>query len=87
METKKCKACGKELPLSEFGKNKSIKDGHDNKCKSCRKKLRENSSGGVTQQGVKATFKMSDFEDNMLFAELRRRGYTGELRYSKVINV
>lgn len=37
METKKCKACGKELPLSEFGKNKSIKDGHDNKCKSCRK--------------------------------------------------
>lgn len=50
-------------------------------------KLRENSSGGVTQQGVKATLKMSDFEDNMLFAELRRRGYTGELRYSKVINV
>lgn len=87
METKKCKACGKELPLSEFGKNKSIKDGHDNKCKSCRRKLRENSSGGVTQQGVKATLKMSDFEDNMLFAELRRRGYTGELRYSKVINV
>ena len=87
METKKCKACGKELPLSEFGKNKSIKDGHDNKCKSCRKKLRENPSGGVTQQGVKATLKMSDFKDNMLFAELRRRGYTGELRYSKVINV
>ena len=30
---------------------------------------------------------MSDFDDNMLFAELRRRGYTGELRYSKVVNI
>lgn len=39
------------------------------------------------QQGSKATLTLADFEDNMLFAELRRRGYTGELRFSKVISV
>lgn len=55
--------------------------------RSVTKKEDANPVGGITQQGVKATLKMSDFDDNMLFAELRRRGYTGELRYSKVINV
>lgn len=55
--------------------------------RSVTRKRRRKSSGGITQQGVKATLKMSDFDDNMLFAELRRRGYTGELRYSKVVNI
>ena len=55
--------------------------------RSVTRERRRKSSGGITQQGVKATLKMSDFDDNMLFAELRRRGYTGELRYSKVVNI
>lgn len=41
----------------------------------------------IPQQGSKATFSLADFEDGQLFAELRRRGYTGELRFSKVITV
>ena len=41
----------------------------------------------IPQQGVKATLTLADFEDNQLFGELRRRGCTGELRYSKVITV
>lgn len=55
--------------------------------RSVTKKEDANPVGAITQQGVKATLKMSDFDDNMLFAELRRRGYTGELRYSKVVNI
>ena len=49
--------------------------------------IRPKSCGGITQHVLNATLKMSDFDDNMLFAELRRRGYTGELRYSKVVNI
>lgn len=41
----------------------------------------------VPQQGQKATLSLADFSDENLFAELRRRGYNGELRYSKIINV
>ena len=41
----------------------------------------------ITQQGFKATLKISDFDDNMLIAELRRRGFTGEITYSKVITL
>lgn len=38
-----CIKCGAELPLSEFYKHKSMKDGHSNKCKECTKKAaREN---------------------------------------------
>lgn len=39
------------------------------------------------QPGNKATLTLADFTDDNLFAELRRRGYNGELRYSKVITV
>lgn len=41
----------------------------------------------IPQQGSKAIFTLADIEDGLLFAELRRRGYTGELRFSKVITV
>jgi len=39
------------------------------------------------QPGNKATLSLADFTDENLFAELRRRGYNGELRFSKVVNV
>lgn len=39
------------------------------------------------QRGNKATLSLADFTDENIFAELRRRGYNGELRYSKVVNV
>ena len=31
-----CSKCGKELPLDEFSKSSSTKDGHLNICKRCR---------------------------------------------------
>lgn len=39
------------------------------------------------QPGNKATLSLADFTDENLFGELRRRGYNGELRLVKVINV
>lgn len=39
------------------------------------------------QLGNKATLSLADFSDENLFGELRRRGYNGELRLVKVVNV
>lgn len=39
------------------------------------------------QPSNKAILSLADFSDENIFAELRRRGYNGELRYSKVVNV
>jgi len=40
--TKVCPKCGRELPLSEFNKDKSRKDGLNVYCKECRKIYYEN---------------------------------------------
>lgn len=34
-ETKVCKKCGRELPITEFALNKTSKDGHVGQCKNC----------------------------------------------------
>ena len=35
VETKRCRYCWKELPLSEFYKSKITKDGHQSYCREC----------------------------------------------------
>lgn len=87
METKICSTCRRELPVTEFSKNRACKDGLNTKCKECVKKRRTEPNLYCPQPGIKATFKISDFTDDMLFAELRRRGYTGELRFTRIVNV
>lgn len=39
------------------------------------------------QPGNKAILSLADFSDENLFGELRRRGYNGELRLIKTVNV
>lgn len=63
-ETKKCKVCGKELPLTHF--NKTGK-GYRHTCNQCLKR----ESG--------ATDKFKDFTSRELIDELRARGYEGSL--------
>ena len=35
MTSKRCKKCGRTLPITEFYKHKLMKDGHLNECKDC----------------------------------------------------
>ena len=38
-KTKRCPRCGRTLPISEFGSNKSKKDGHSDYCIECSREL------------------------------------------------
>lgn len=56
-QTKKCCKCGRELPLSEFSKNNSRKDGYDYYCRSCKsiisKESRERTkSNKIKESGI-----------------------------------
>lgn len=81
METRKCKTCGLELPLSEFAACTLSKDGLQTSCKQCRSKLiRE----GHARKGVAAppsppALSLANIPDEELFAELGRRGFSGEV--------
>lgn len=68
---KKCSKCGRELPVSEFWKNASTEDGLQTYCKEC---------GNVYARNRKKT-------PRELIAELKARGYTGELKYTQTISL
>lgn len=83
METKVCKCCGKELPLTEFAV-RGIR-GHKGErkvtdfCKSCMaKKVANGRYNAVNKVKV---MRLSDFTPRELMTELKRRGYKGKLTY------
>lgn len=110
--TKVCCNCKKKLPISEFYRNRSMKDGHESYCKACKNELKKTynigSKPGKRTKNKKQkdmaptshpdvlpfvvetptpTLNLADMTDKELFEEIRRRGYTGDLRYSKVITI
>lgn len=87
-EMNTCKCCGTQKPLSEFNKNAW---GYKNVCRECenkhrdenrkeRKRLREQALDAMNAR----TLKLNDFSPRELMAELKRRGYDGELTYTRV---
>jgi ssDNA-binding Zn-finger/Zn-ribbon topoisomerase 1 len=84
---KRCPKCGKTLLLTEFYNNRANRDGRDSHCKKCKREAYAERIGRIPQPGIKATLCLADFEDPQLFAELRRRGYSGELKFYKTVAV
>lgn len=85
METKKCKCCGRELPVSEFGKSPL---GVYNTCKECVKKNQSDAKIGkknVLQMEKELenakVMRLSEFSPRELMGELKRRGYKGKITY------
>ena len=87
-ETKICKRCGRELPISNFKTTRW--GGRVSVCTECAtNKLRENKRKKLDEQKQKVEDVMAenrqlclaDFTPRELMAELKRRGYEGTLTY------
>jgi hypothetical protein len=92
--TKKCSKCGRELPLSRFSKCVSLKDGLQKTCKECaslynkeRYKAKASEKEERHLMKVFSNPELAKFQPRELVAELRARGYSGELSIRQVITV
>ena len=88
IQTKKCSKCGRKLPLSEFNKNNSTKDGYESYCRGCKsqyvKELRQRHKAEIAQ---KSGIYPANFFDkntvgggNPLLADFTARDLMEELR-------
>ena len=92
METKKCKVCGKVLPITEFATHWRSKDGYRNKCRTCEGVHEKRSVGTIVDTVVKRSVEggiaaLKGIHPKDLIEELRYRGYKGKLVYTKEVVV
>lgn len=87
-ETKICKCCGRELPLSKYAKNAFGMFSICNDCATKKKNetRRKNKQVRNIEQELSDAKKMrlADFTPRDLMEELNRRGYTGKLKFVQV---
>lgn len=83
METKICKCCGKELPITEFAVRGIRGMKGERKvtdfCKSCM--AEKVASGRNKAMNNVRVMRLRDFTPRELMEELKRRGYEGKLTY------
>lgn len=88
METKTCRCCGRELPITEF---RTTTLGRMNTCRECvrnnqikaktDKKIAKNAEKDVENA---RSLRLNDFTPMELMAELKRRGYEFTMKYTEV---
>lgn len=90
VKTKKCSKCGIEKPLSEFHKRARSRDGHQETCKEFMKEYNIKKYFERKGNSIHKVFcnpDLAKFQPRELIAELRARGYRGELSYTQCIQV
>lgn len=102
VKTKVCSKCGKELPVERFSKSSKSADGLQCICKSCiseynkkryydekkvKEQEKEKSVKTHTLIKVYSNPELAKFQPRELIAELRARGYSGELHVKQTIVV
>lgn len=80
-KTKKCRACGKELPRSEFYSNTKSKDGLAIYCKTCHY-ARQKERLALLKKEAKG---LSAYTPRELMQRLSELGYRGKLTYEERI--
>lgn len=90
--TKKCKACGRVLPVSDFSKHWKSKDGHRNVCRNCDGAHGRSIACSVVETVVKRSIEggipsLKGINAKDLIEELRYRGYKGKLVYTREVVV
>lgn len=90
--TKKCKSCGRVLPVSEFAKHWKSSDGYRNVCNNCNGTREKRMACSVVETVVKRSVEggvpaLKGINAKDLIEELRYRGYKGKLVYTREVVV
>ena len=83
--TKVCKKCGRELPVYEFYKADTNKDGLLGHCKECHRSQMNDRSKAARKALAENKTPLSAFTPRELIEELRKRGYKGTLYVTREV--
>lgn len=86
-QTKFCPSCGETKPITEFSRNKTAKDGRQSECKACKNKRAKEKRDAHKLLIGGGDNPLIGYTPRQLMEELARRGYTGKLSYTKVIDI
>lgn len=78
METKTCGVCHLELPITEFHRNRSAKDGLQYHCKECTKNYDANKKARNKESTLKRVYsnpELAKYTPRQLMEELKARGF------------
>lgn len=87
VKTKRCAKCHKELPVTEFWRDKRSRDGLNCYCKDCMKTFtsKARTRMKINKPDKSRPLKSVPLED--IAEELRLRGYNGELKKTDTLTI
>lgn len=80
---RKCRKCGKILPITDLAPNARCRGGYQPTCKKCKSE----SHSIKTVSGNSLDVNLDTLSNDVLICEIRKRGFKGELKYSQVITL